>query len=114
MTVKEMAAALELKPIAGESGMGNEIKGVYIGDLLSWVMGRAKEGDAWLTIQGHINIIAVGVLASVSCIIVCEDAEVAEATIAKAESEEIPLLTTSCSMYEVAVKLWKVQNEAVL
>ena len=23
-----------------------EISGVYIGDLLSWVMGRAKSGDA--------------------------------------------------------------------
>ena len=29
---------------------GREIKGAYAGDLLSWVMGRAKADDAWITI----------------------------------------------------------------
>ena len=36
-----------------------EITGVYIGDLLSWVMGRAKSGDAWLTIMSNINMKSV-------------------------------------------------------
>lgn len=33
-----------------------EITGVYIGDLLSWVMGRAQSGDAWITIMSNANI----------------------------------------------------------
>ena len=48
------------------------ISGVYIGDLLSWVMGRANSGDAWLTIMSNMNIIAVASLADVACIILAE------------------------------------------
>ena len=40
-----------------------EIGGVYIGDLLSWVMGRAKADDAWITIMTNINVVAVAALA---------------------------------------------------
>ena len=46
-----------------------EITGVYIGDLLSWVMGRAQSGDAWITIMSNANIVAVAALADTACII---------------------------------------------
>ena len=49
-----------------------EIKGVYIGDLLSWVMGRATSGDAWVTIMSNINVIAVAQLTDVACVILAE------------------------------------------
>jgi hypothetical protein len=39
-----------------------EITGGYTGDLLSWVMGRASCGNAWITIMSNINIIAVASL----------------------------------------------------
>ena len=38
------------------------IEGVYIGDLLSIVMSKAKQNFIWITIQTHINIIAVAEL----------------------------------------------------
>ena len=40
MTVKEFAERLNLKVMI-EGEMDREITGCYIGDLLSWVMGRA-------------------------------------------------------------------------
>ena len=49
-----------------------EISGVYIGDLLSWVMGRASEGDAWITIMTNLNVIAVASLADTACVILAE------------------------------------------
>ena len=48
MTVQQLKEALSLKLLAGEEGLSQEVSGCYIGDLLSWVMGRAKAGDAWL------------------------------------------------------------------
>jgi predicted transcriptional regulator len=75
---------------------------MYIGDLLSWVMGRAKQGSAWVTIQGHVNIVAVAELKEVACVIVAEDAEIAQDTADKADAEGIPLLRTERDAFSVA------------
>ena len=58
MTVNELAAVKGFNAVSLPEG-DREISGVYIGDLLSWVMGRAKAGDAWITIMSNINIVAV-------------------------------------------------------
>jgi len=108
LTVAELAEKLNLKFIAGTVGSTNVIEGAYVGDLLSWVMGRAKESDAWITIQGHENIIAVAALAAVSCVVVCESAELYGRTAEKAEREGIPLLTSELPAYELAVKLHEI------
>lgn len=68
MTVNELAAVKGFNAVSLPEG-DREISGVYIGDLLSWVMGRAKAGDAWITIMSNINIVAVASLADVACII---------------------------------------------
>ena len=63
MTVQQLKEALSLKLLAGEEGLSEEVTGCYIGDLLSWVMGRAQAGDAWLTVMGNISALAVASLA---------------------------------------------------
>ena len=68
MTVKEMADACGWKLLAGEDGQDNQAEGCYVGDLLSWVMGRAQAGNVWLTVMGNLNAIAVAALADTSCI----------------------------------------------
>lgn len=84
-----------------------EITGVYIGDLLSWVMGRAKSGDAWITIMSNINVLAVAALADTACIIAAEDVEITE-DIAKAAKEKgINILSFSGSAYDAAVLLYQ-------
>lgn len=102
MKVSELVDEYGFRIVSGTEGKSNVITGVYIGDLLSWVMSNAKEGDAWITIMGHVNIIAVASLTGVSCVIVAENAEIDEASIRKAESEGISLLATELSSYEVA------------
>ena len=74
MTVQQLKEALSLKLLAGEEGLSQEVSGCYIGDLLSWVMGRAKAGDAWLTVMGNISALAVASLADTACIILTENA----------------------------------------
>ncbi len=102
ITVAELVEKHGFNIVAGKSGLENNVNGVYIGDLLSWVMGRAGEENAWLTIQGHVNIIAVALLTCVSCIIVCEGAEVDFESKTKADNEDIPILTTKLSTYDAA------------
>ncbi len=107
MTVSDLNTKLGFEIHCAQEEIGNEIKDVYIGDLLSWVMGRAKEGDVWLTIQGHLNIVAVAVLAGISCIVICEGAQPEADTLKKAEAEGIPVLTTPLNSYKAAVEIYK-------
>lgn len=111
MIVKELVEKLNLNVVAGENNLGNEIMSGFVGDLLSVVMGKAKEGCAWITIQSHINIVAVATLVNVGCIIVTEGFLVEELAIEKANEEDIPILTTKESSYEIAKKLVKLGIE---
>ncbi len=71
MTALGLKEALSLTAFALPES-GRRVCGGYTGDLLSWVMGRAKADDAWLTIMSNANIVAVASLADVSCVILCE------------------------------------------
>lgn len=110
MKVSELVKSMDLKVIAGESELERDFDGVYIGDLLSWVMGKLRADNVWITIQGHLNIVAVANLADASCIIVAEGAEVNPDTVAKADSMDIPILTTSLSIYDTAKALAKLEG----
>ncbi|MBQ7386270.1 MAG: hypothetical protein IJW04_07175 [Ruminococcus sp.] len=83
-----------------------EIEGVYIGDLLSWVMGRAKSGDAWITIMSNVNTIAVATLADTACIILAEDVNLDESVKETAEAKGINVISTPLSSYSAALKLY--------
>lgn len=87
-----------------------EIEGVYIGDLLSWVMGRAKSGDAWITIMSNINTIAVATLADTACIVLAEGVTLDEEVKNTAEAKGINVISTSLPAYAAALKLSQVLN----
>ena len=75
MTVKKLQEVLSLQILCNENTANEkEVSGCYCGDLLSWVMSRASEGDAWLTVMGNINSIGVAVLTDVACIVLTENA----------------------------------------
>ena len=82
-----------------------EIKGVYIGDLLSWVMGRAKCDDAWITIMSNINTVAVATLADTACIILAESVVPQEDVLKTAESRGVNVLSSELSAYGIAKML---------
>ena len=82
-----------------------EIDGVYIGDLLSWVMGRAQMDNAWITIMNNVNVIAVASLADTSCVILAEDVDLSEELVHTAQAKGVNVLGSSLPIYETAVKL---------
>ncbi len=104
MTVKEIAQRAELK-ILSMPDPAREVKGVYIGDLLSWVMGRAGESNAWITIMSNINVVAVASLVDVSCVILSEGVELAEDVLTAAEEKGINILSSKLPSYETACTL---------
>ena len=104
MTVSELVARADLKAAALPDDE-REITGVYIGDLLSWVMGRAASGDAWITIMSNRNVAAVATLADTACVILAEGVQPDEGVAALAEQKGINLLLSGASAYDTALRL---------
>jgi hypothetical protein len=101
-----MISLLQLKLAAGGHALGNEVTGGYCGDLLSDVMANADKGSVWLTMQGHQNIVAVGVLRELAAIILVNGRIPDEDTKAKAEAEGIPILLSPLPAYRLAGQLY--------
>ena len=107
MIVKELIQANGWEAINDNSGMNAVVEGAFVGDLLSFVMGNGEPGNAWITIQAHLNVIAVAMLREFSCIIFVSGANVTEDMIEKANEENIVLIKSDSSAYESAIKLYK-------
>ena len=102
MKVSELIEKLDLKVLAGAGGAENELSGCYISDMLSYVMSRASKGNVWLTVQTNINVVAVAVLTEVGCVILPENITADENTVKKADIEDVPILSTPKTAYEIA------------
>lgn len=105
MQIKEIISPLNLKVVVGENALDKTISTGYVGDLLSVVMGKAPEDCVWITVQSHINIIAVATLADIGCIIVSEGFTIDDEAVDKAAEENVVLLSSQESSYEIAKKL---------
>ena len=105
MQIGEMAETLGWKLLTENTDTTREVKGCYCGDLLSWVMGRAKADDAWFTVMGNVNAIAVASLADTAGIILVEDAVLDADAKARAEQQEIAVYGTSQPAFETALKI---------
>lgn len=104
MTVAGLADALGAKVICLPCGE-REVVGGYVGDLLSWVMGRAPADSAWVTIMSNLNVVAVASLADVACVIFSEDVMPDADALEKAQKEGINLLSVSLGSFETCAKL---------
>ncbi|MEG0692554.1 MAG: DRTGG domain-containing protein [Oscillospiraceae bacterium] len=105
MTAIEMAQTLNFKVINIGEGKKRTIDGVYCCDLLSVVMGRAKANDAWITVMGNVNSIAVAVLSDVSCIILSENKELDIDSLGKAKAQDVCVLSSELPTYEIAIQI---------
>jgi len=65
-------------------------------------MANATEGQVWLTIQSHKNIVAVAVLREIAAIILVNGRLPDEDTKAKAKEEGLPILLSSSTAYQLA------------
>ena len=82
----------------------------YSSDLLSDVMGNAMEGNVWITLQTHKNVMAVASLKELSCIILVKNLVPNDETIEQSNDEDLPILQTSLPTYEIAGLVYNLLN----
>lgn len=104
MTVEQLAKTADFKAICLPDG-SREILGGYAGDLLSWVMGRANEGDAWVTIMSNVNIVAVCTLADPACIVLAEGVSPDPDTVKRAEEQGVNIIATDLDTFGACVRI---------
>ena len=110
MKIHELAAALGFE-IVTLPDPDAEVCGCYTGDLLSWVMGRATEGNVWITIMTNINIVAVASLSGASAITVAEGLELSDDVINAANSQNVNILRSKLPSFETALAVGRLIAE---
>ncbi len=106
MKVKELREKLGLSVLC-EGNMEKECEGCYCGDLLSWVMSKAKENDVWLTVMGNVNAVAVAVLTDCACIVLTENSALDEDAQMRAVQQGVTILRSDKNAYELSVLISK-------
>jgi hypothetical protein len=73
---------------------------------MSDVIAHSQEGDLWITLQAHQNIVAVASMNGIAGIILVHGREPEEETIAKAQAEGLPLMVSTLPTFELAGRLY--------
>lgn len=107
MKLNEIINACGLTVATTKPEIDRDVSGGYASDLLSDVMANARDGYIWVTMQTHVNIVAVAVLKNLSGIIIVNGRTPDEQTLAKAEEEGIPLMVTSLTSFEIVGRLYR-------
>ncbi len=107
MTLEELGRKLSLDVRTATGELGTEVTGGYAADLLSCAMAKAREGNVWVTLQSHPNVVAVASLLNLAGVIVTEGMIPDAATLEKAEEEGIPILTTELTTFTVVGRLFE-------
>jgi len=107
MKLEEITNKLELKKVTKSFDGERTVTGAYTSDLLSDVMANTKRDNIWITLQTHLNIVAVATLKEITAVIVVLDKEIDKDTLEKAEKEKITILKTPLTAYQVGGKLYE-------
>ncbi len=107
MKVSELVKELNLVVFSDEKHLNREITGGYVSDLLSDVMGNAREGNVWITLQTHRNVVAIASLKELSCILLVSSLVPEQSALDHSNQEGIPVLGTSLSTFEIAGLLYQ-------
>ncbi len=109
VNVAKLESELSLKQLTSLQCPDIEVSNGCVCDLLSWVMAKGEEGMAWITVQTHLNVVAVACLHDFSCVIIPENIEVPQPTIDKANEEEIVIFSSDKTAYELCCEMCKLQ-----
>jgi hypothetical protein len=107
MKISDIISKLNLHVKSGSTLLAREITGGYVSDMLSDVIAHARRGNIWITLQTHLNIIPVASMKEIAGIIIVNSRHPDEDTLKKAEEEEIPLLGSDLTAFEIVGKLYQ-------
>ena len=106
MTVRDVMDLTGARLLTPDAALDREVTAGYACDMLSWVMGRAQPGMAWITVQTHLNVIAVAELIDAACVLLSDCGLVDEATLQRAVDDGFPLLASKRSAFALSGLLW--------
>ena len=111
MKVSELVEKLGLTVYSGHKGLDREIRGGYVSDLLSDVMGNSAEGQVWITLKVHQNVMAIASLKDLAAVIVVKNLPPHDNTVRHSNDENIPVLGTAMSTFDIAGKVYQLFNQ---
>ncbi|MHB8172559.1 MAG: hypothetical protein ACYDG6_13640 [Thermincolia bacterium] len=109
MKINQIIDNLALEVIVPPQG-DYEVKSGYTGDLLSQVVAKAHDDFLWITIQNHLNVIAVACLLNLAGVIMAEGVEPTPEAVEKARDEGVCLLSSPDGSFELGGKLYQLIN----
>ena len=107
LKLQDIVKELNLELSSTKFNLDREISGGYASDLLSDVIANSEKDNIWVTLQMHENTIAVASMKELSGIIIVNGRKPAQEIITKAEQENIPLMLTELSTFEIVGRLYK-------
>ncbi len=105
MKLSDLVHGLSLEVRSAHDSLDCEVTGGYSSDLLSDVIAHAVEGDLWITLQTHVNVVAVASMKGLCGVVLVNGREPAQETIEKAEAEGVPILLSKLPAFELAGRL---------
>lgn len=109
MTLNEIIEKLNLK-VLNQANDDAEVTSAYASDLLSDVMGKAKAGEIWVTMQTHKNVSAICSLKDLPAVIITGNSKPDDDMLQHAIDEGVCVLSTSESCYNICGKLFCLLN----
>ncbi|KPL25426.1 MAG: serine kinase [Phycisphaerae bacterium SM1_79] len=106
MKLIELIQELSLDVRSAKGSLQREVTGGYASDLLSDVIAHGEEGNLWITLQLHQNIVAVASMKDLAGIVLVNGREPEQETIEKAEAENVPIMVTEMPTFELVGRLY--------
>lgn len=107
MRLNELIDKLDLSVRTGKSNLDREVTGGYASDLLSDVLAHSREGNLWITLQLHQNIVAVASMKDLAGIVLVNGREPEQETVEKAEKEGVVIMVSEMPTFELVGKLYE-------
>ncbi len=109
MNLEQLAAKMELDNLTPEVTLdaGHEITAGYASDLLSDVLAHGPEGGVLVTVQIHLNVVAVAVHAGMAAVIFALDRRPDEDTRLRAVEEGVALFAARHDAFELVGRLYE-------
>ena len=103
--LKEIVEKLKVEPLSSVQSLDRRVASGYASDLLSCVLKGAHKDSIWVTLQSHLNVVAVASLLGLSGVIITEGARPDQETLARAENEGVVLMATPKTTFTVVAEL---------
>jgi hypothetical protein len=106
MRLQQLVDNLSLEVLTPAADLTKDVAGGYVSDMISDVIGNAKEGYVWITFQIHLNIVAAAALKNLAGIILVNNRAPDHETLARAAEEHVPIMNSPLPAFEIVGRLY--------